>query len=228
MKLEIDKFFLRNDRLLETIPQHVKTLLEAGMVKGKVKKGRLLFREDSFSKGVYILRKGKIKIYRTSRDGREQILYIHTEGEMVGYRPLLYEGKHSVSATALEECTYNLIPRDHFMHVLNTSPELVRALLACVSHEFSVWVNNITVFAQQPVKSRVALGLLIFNRKFQIKGKHTEINLSRDDFAAYVGTVKETLVRVLKDLKEQEIVETQGRKIRILNHAALEEIADFF
>jgi CRP-like cAMP-binding protein len=228
MKLEIDKFFLKNDRLLDSLPAQVTAILEEGMTQVRAKKGRVIYREDSFSKGLYILKKGKVKIYRTTRSGSEQILYIYSAGEMIGFRPLLYDGKHPVSAAALEECSYYLIHREQFLTAVDQSPELARALLAQVSREFSVWVNLISVFAQQPVKSRVALGLLIFDRKYRIKGKPGEINLSRDDFAAFIGTAKETLVRVLKEFKEDRIVESHGRKIRVLKHAPLEDIASYY
>ncbi|HLG02713.1 MAG TPA: Crp/Fnr family transcriptional regulator [Bacteroidia bacterium] len=226
MRAELGKYFLNNKNFLEKLPEKISAIMQAGIVRFRVKKGRVLFQENSFPKGIYILKKGKVKIYSVNRDGREQIMYIYCPGDIFGYRPLLYEGTHPVSAAALEESTCDLIPREIFIELVEKSPELMRVMLRLVSSEFPVWVNKINVFAQQSVKSRVALGLLIVEKKYKVKGQPTEINLSRDDFAAYVGTVKETLVRMLKEFKEKGILETQGRKIRILKPGALEKIAE--
>lgn len=227
MTQSIRKFHLANAGVFEKLPLKERIELEAGMLRKKAKKGKLIYREGSFPKGVYILLKGKVKIFQTTGDGREQILYIYSAGDMMGYRPLISNESHPVSAVALEECTFQFIPKEKFLRLLANSHELARILLISLSREFSVWVNNITVFAQQPVKVRVAIGLLVLQEKFRVKGKIGEINLSRDDFAGYLGTVKETLVRVLQEFKKKGYVETQGRKIRILNQAALAEIADY-
>ncbi|HEU4718452.1 MAG TPA: Crp/Fnr family transcriptional regulator, partial [Bacteroidia bacterium] len=165
--------------------------------------------------------------FQVNRDGREQIVYIYSRGDIMGYRPLICGEPNPVSAMSLDETSYYFIPKEDFLRILFSSPEFTRALLISLSYEFSVWANNITVFARQPVKSRVALGLLILEKKFRREGAG-EINLSREDFASYVGTVKETLVRVLQEFKKKKIIVSSGRRIKVLKPAALEEIADFF
>ncbi len=226
MTLQLGKYYLRNDLLFHSLPPHSRKLLESGLEQKKIRKGRLLYREGSFPKGIYILRTGRLKVYQSNRDGREQILHIYTRDEIMGYRPVLCNETHPVSASALEDCTYWFIPKEYFLNVVNQSPEILRLLLTSLSHEFSVWVNKITVFTQQPVRHRVALALLVLNKHYQEKDHPAEINLSRDDFASYVGTVKETLVRVLQEFKKSGIVETKGRKIRLLKPERLEEIVN--
>lgn len=228
MGFELEKFYFANDRLFESIPIHDRLRLEEGIAKRKIKAGKVIYRENAAPKGVYILKKGKVKIYQTSQDGRKQIMYIYTKGEVFGYRPILCNEMHPVTAAALEECHYDFIPRDFFLECLRESNELSRLLLVSLSHEFSVWVNNISVFAQYPVRSRVALGLLVLREKYKVKGKGGEINLSRVDLASYVGTVKESVVRVLQDFKKQGFVETMGRKIRVLKPAELKTIVSFY
>jgi CRP-like cAMP-binding protein len=226
MTIQLGKYYLRNDLLFHALPTHSRKLLESGMEQRKIRKGRVLYREGSFPKGIYILRKGKLKVFQSSRDGREQILHIYTRDEIMGYRPVLCAETHPVSASALEDCTYWFIPHEYFLNVVEQSPEMLRLLLTSLSHEFSVWVNKISVFTQQPVRNRVALALLVLNKQYQEQDRPAEINLSRDDFASYVGTVKETLVRVLQEFKKNGIVETKGRKIRLLKPERLEEIVN--
>lgn len=228
MKFELNKFYFVNNKVLESIPSQERISLEKGVIKRKIRAGKTIYREGSLPKGVYILKKGKVKIFQTNQDGRRQIMYIYTQGEIFGYRPLLCNETHPVTAAALEDCSYDFIPGDFFMKFLSHSAELSQKLLVSLSHEFSVWVNNVSVFAQYPVKSRVALGLLVLREKYKVKGKGGEINLSRVDLASYVGSVKESVVRVLQEFKKEKYIETQGRKIRILKAEELKAIVNFY
>lgn len=191
------------------------------------KKGQLLFREKSYSKGAFIIRKGKIKIFQVNREGKEQIAYIYRSGEILGYRPLLCNEPHPVSARTLEECELIFIPGDSFMDSLNRSAALSNKLLNNLSHEYGVWVNRVTMMGQKNVKERLALSLLILHAKFQDKdGVTAPIDLSRADLANYVGTAIETLVRMLNQFKADRIISSKGRKITILNMNELERLAD--
>ncbi len=228
MGFEISKFYFANTNVFESISPADKAELDKSIIKRKIKAGKIIYREGTIPKGVYLLKKGKVKIYQANQDGRKQIMYIYTQGEIFGYRPLICSATHPVTASALEECSYDFIPAAFFMKFLSRSPALSQKLLISLSHEFSVWVNNISVFAQYPVKSRVALGLLVLREKYKVKGKGGEINLSRPDLASYVGSVKESVVRVLQEFKKHKYIETQGRKIRILKAEELKAIASFY
>ncbi len=81
------------------------------------------------------------------------------------------------------------------MEELNQSPTLCRSSPVNLACEFSVLINKLSVFAQQPVRSRVALALLVLNEKYEKPGKEhlpVAVNLSRDDLANYAGTTVET------------------------------------
>ena len=228
MGFQIEKFYFANTGLFEKLPLKDRLKLENGILRRKIKANKIIYREGAVPKGIYILKRGKVKIYQTNQDGRRQIMYIYTTGELFGFRPIICNEMHPVTAAALEECSYDFIPREYFLQCLKESFELCRLLLESLSHEFSVWVNNISVFAQFPVKSRIALGLLVLKEKYKTKGKDNEVNLSRTDLASYVGTVKESAVRVLQEFKKQKIVETNGRKIKILKPEELKAIASFY
>jgi CRP-like cAMP-binding protein len=228
MGFDLERFYFANNKVLENIPAADRLKLKQAIRKKKIKAGKVIYREGTIPKGIYILKKGKVKIYQSNPDGRKQIMYIYTQGEIFGYRPLLCGESHPVTATALEECSYDFIARDHFMDILSHSTELSQKLLISLSHEFSVWINNISVFARYPVKSRVALGLLVLKEKYKVGGKSGEIYLSRADLASYVGTVKESVVRALQEFKKQKLVETRGRMIKILKPEELKAIVNFY
>jgi len=149
----------------------------------------------------------------------------------MGYRPLLCNEPHPVTVATLEESIIQFIPAEIFLKAIEISAPLNKKFLINLSHEFNVWINKISVFAQQPVFERVALSLLILNETYKSKSRpmpHTVVDLSREDIANYVGTSKETLVRMLRILKDEKIIEANGRKITILNTKELERIAEFY
>lgn len=231
MAFKIEQYHFKTDSILDGLPAKELRLLKQDMQRVEIKKGEILFTAGSFSKGAYILRKGKVKIYKTNKDGKEQIVYIYRKGEVMGYRPLLCQETHPVSATALEDCIVSFIPKKYFLHVIDQSSVFSKRLLTNLAHEFSVWINRLTIFAQQPVKERLVLSLLILNEKYKKEGKEhlpVVINLSREDLANYVGTTIETLVRMLRHLKDEHIISTSGRKIIILKPEELEKMENLY
>jgi CRP-like cAMP-binding protein len=201
------------------------------MIERKYKKGQRIFVEGSIPTGIYYLKSGKIKKYKADRDGKEQIIYICNSGELFGYPALLSEGSYSDSAAALEDSIVAFIPKDDFLQVLSQSSILSNKLLKNLSHEFGVLVNSVATFAHRSVRERLALSLLILKEKYRVKGnesKPVEINLSREDLSNLVGTAVETLVRLLHDFKDEKLIETEGRKIRVLNIKQLVKIANLY
>ena len=230
MNLNISKYHFSTGTLFEGLSKEHSRLLRSGIQRIEKKKGEIIFKKGTSSKGIYILRKGKIKIYQVNQDGKSQILYIYKKGEFFGYKPLLCNETHPVTAAVLEDAIISFIPKNSFLGVLKISPQLSNQLLFNLSHEFTVWVNTATAFAQQTVKERFALTLLILNEKFKTGGsnKPVELNLSREDLASYVGTAIETLVRILREFKDKKILEVKGRKIKIINPEALVEMTELY
>lgn len=230
MNFNISKFHFTTGSLFEGLSKDHFHLLKSNMKRMEKKKGDVLFKKGTPSNGVYILRKGKVKIYQVNQYGKTQILYIYKKGEFFGYKPLLCNEAHPITAEVLEDAVISFIPKTVFLKVLKVSQQLSNKLLFNLSHEFSVWVNTTTVFAQQSVKERFALTLLILNEKFKNEKstEPVELNLSREDIANYVGTAIETLVRIIKEFKEKKILEVKGRKIKIVDPAKLIEMTEFY
>ncbi len=224
MEFNIEKYHLKSSSLFDNLTKEELLFVKGKLVRKEYLKGEVLFKEKSFSKGIYILRKGKIKIFQTNHDGKQSIVYIYKKGDFFGYRPLLAEEPNPVTAMALDNCVISFIAKDVFLNVLAKSPTLAKSLAVTLSKEFSVWINKMTIFSQYGVKERVALSLLILNqvyRRSEGETKSALITINRDDFSGFVGTAKETLVRMLRIFKDEKIIETRGTKIVILNPTAL-------
>lgn len=210
------------------LPAEDREYLEERMRQKSYRKNHSVFTEYSLPTGIFYLEQGKVKKYKVDSDGREQIIYIYTSGEFFGYSALLGEQSYGDTAVAIEDSVICYISKEDFEVILADSKVLSRLLLKSLSHEFSVLANLMAVFSQRTVRERIALSLLILQDKYK-ENQNSEmlISLSRSDLANMAGTVLETLARVLHDFKSEGIIETLGRKIKILDRDKLYHIARF-
>jgi CRP-like cAMP-binding protein len=227
VQFDIDKYYLRSQPLFDFFSEGETRAIRKKMIRKELGKGEYLFEEGSFAKGIYLLLKGKVKIFQVNRDGSESIVYIYTKGDFFGYRLLLVDQPLALSAMAIENTAISIIPAELFFQLLDQSALFTKKLLVHLSLEFSAWINKVTVFSHYGVRERVAMSLLILDRIYQRDDDHSGpslISIRRDDFAAYVGTAKETLVRMLRHFKDEKIISSKGTKISILKPEILLQI----
>jgi CRP-like cAMP-binding protein len=102
--------------------------------------------------------------------------------------------------------------------------------LKTLGHEFAVLVNNVSIFAQKPVRERLAITLIILREKYKAdtqNGQPIFIEVGREDIASMAGTARENVVRLLREFKDEQIIETKGRKILVTNIKKLVAISNF-
>ncbi len=185
------------------------------------KKNQSLFLEGSFPRGVFCINQGKIKVFKRGDEGKEQIIHIAKEGEMVGFRAMFSGDPYNVAAETLEESNICFIAKDDFLNMMDTNITLRNGIIKELSKELSDRASFITNMAQKSVRERLAFSLILLKTVYQPE----PINLSREDMANFVGTATETLIRLLKDFKEEGIIEVHTRKLTILNLDRLISIA---
>lgn len=222
MELNINKYLFNGTAFFDLLTPREKKYTLGVVVRKEYKKGQVLFKEGFYSKGVYILRKGKVKLYQTERNGKDNVVYIYKKGDYFGYRPLLCEEPHPATASAIDNVVVFFLPESVFLSLLKDSNTLARQLLVNLSHEFTVWINKLTLFTQYSVKERVALTLLILSADAAERGdKRPVISVNREDLAGFAATTKETLVRMLRIMKDNKIITTKGTKIQVLKRNEL-------
>ena len=225
----LEKWDFKSSSVLTNLPKAELDMLFTNTNEYIYAKGQLLFREGAHPMGIYFIGDGKVKKYKFDKEGREQIIYVANTGELVGYHALLAEERYPDSASTLEDSRIVFIPKENFLKVLNVSDVLSQRLLKTLSHEFSVFANSLALFAQRSVRERFAMQLLLMREKYKqnfIPGMEVEINMSREDLASLVGTVRENIVRILKEFKAEGILETKGRRIIIKDARRLLNIAN--
>jgi CRP/FNR family transcriptional regulator len=177
--------------------------------------------EGSYPRGVFCLNHGKVKVFARGDEGKEQIIHIAKPGEIIGFRAMLSGDPYRVSAETLEECAVCFIAKDEFFKMIDTNSEFRNEIIKGLSKELGERAVSITDMAQKSVRERMAASLL------QLQDIYGEdpINLSREDLANFVGTATETLIRFLKEFKEEGLIEIQTRKVFIVNSAKLHQLS---
>jgi CRP/FNR family transcriptional regulator len=185
------------------------------------KKNQSLFVEGSFPRGVFCINHGKVKIYALGDEGKEQIVHIAREGEVVGFRSMLSGEPYRLSASTLEDANICFVAKDDFLNMLDTNVTMRNSVLKELSKELGERAIFITNLAQKSVRERLAYSLLLLQ---DVYGEEP-ITLTREDLANFVGTATETLIRLLKDFKDENLIDVQTRKVFITNKEALLQLA---
>jgi CRP/FNR family transcriptional regulator len=197
------------------------------------KKGQRLIQEGTRPLGVYCIKSGKVKVFKLGQQGKEHITSILKEGDLVGYRAMLSDSLYHVSVEALEEVIACHIPREEFLKSFHSDKVLNNTLITELSTEVISLTNVITDIAQKPVRERTAATLVLLNSVYSSSNGDSnddlsEINLTRESLANMVGTATETLIRIIHDFKEEELITTNGRKINIQDLKALQRIGGIY
>ena len=184
-----------------------------------------LFVEGDAAAGLYVMIRGRVKVFKSSSKGREQTLMIMGAGEPVGEVAVLSGETYPASAETLERSEVLYVPRQVFLNMVAREPEVAMRLLAALSARLRSFATLIEDLSLREVGGRLAAYLLSLDMRGQAN-EVVELELSRTQLAATVGTVPETLSRAFQQLNRAGAVETHGRKIVIRDRGALQRMAE--
>jgi CRP-like cAMP-binding protein len=203
--------------------------LETNKRCSKLKKGQFVFNEGNNPLGIHCIQQGKVKMYKTNLDGKEQIMYFAQQGDFLGYRALIAEEPLAMTAEVMEDSVICFIPQEAFFEILNRNPDVTKKMMKSLCHELSVAGDKIQSMAQKSVRERLAETLLVLHDTFKMPGDNNDtiinITLPREDIANLVGTATETVIRLLSELRDEKLIEFEGKKIRLLNLGKLKKLA---
>lgn len=193
-------------------------------------KGHLLFREGNTPWGLYYICEGKLKLYKHGSEGKEQIIRIASSGDFVGYSVLLHNLKYNISATVLEDVTLTFVPKQTFLHILQKEPKVAQHFMHLLCQDVIEGQQRLLDQAYRPVRGRLAGALLTLDQVYEKENSDEEslITLSRQDLASLLGAAKETVIRLLSEFKEEEMITTNGHVIAVLNPQRLEQISHLY
>lgn len=194
------------------------------------KRGQNIFYEGAPPTGLFCIKTGKVKIHKIDALGKEQVVRLARDGDVIGYRALISGEQYSAFATTLEESTVCFIPKDVFFTLLEKNNKMSFQLMQVLSRDLKLAENFMSSLSQKPVRERMAEVLLVLKDFYGLKedGVTLDVALRREDIASMVGTATETVIRFLAEFRDEKMIDLDKRKIKILDHQALVNTARIF
>jgi len=187
-------------------------------------RAEIIFSEGDDGAGFYVVASGRVKVFKLSPEGKEQILHIFGPGEPFGEVPV-FAGQHfPANAEAMVESRLFFFPRASFVGLIGKNPGLALNMLAVLSRRLRVFASLIEDLSLKEVPGRLAAYLLYLSNK-ERGSRELELTITKAQLASLLGTIPETLSRILGRMSGQGLIESDGRKIRILDPEAMEDLA---
>lgn len=189
------------------------------------KKRHVLYSEGQKPKAVYYIISGKVKVFKTSEDGKELITNMFTTGDFFGYLPVLQEMNYRDNAEVLEDAELMLIPRDDFKNLVASDAQTAKEFIQLMTHNMLEKEEDLLNLAYNTLRKKVAYGVIRLAEKYK-RDNDTSIiiNLSREDTAQSIGIATESLIRTLADFKKEGLIDMQAGKIIVLNESKLRNL----
>lgn len=209
---------LNNEELFEI----VKTINHKEYIKGDV-----IFTEGNIANTLYFVNEGKIKLYKYTKDGKEQILHVLSEGDFFGELDLIKPSKYGFNAKAIVDSKICTLTKEEMKDIMMRNPEIGIKLLETVGERLAKVENLVQNLATNDVDSRMAYLITDLMEKYgEPTGNNISIKLplSREEMANYIGVTRETISRKLKKLEDENLIKIIGTKnIVILDEEGLRD-----
>ncbi|WP_295674333.1 cyclic nucleotide-binding domain-containing protein, partial [uncultured Mucilaginibacter sp.] len=206
----LDSLISKNDGLAE-----LKKIISERKTR-QFKKNQVIYYEGDRGNGLYLMLAGRVKTVKLAEDGRELMTGIFTADNYLGIQALLANEPYSDTATALEDTSVCLIPKDSLEKLLNLYPDVAKEFIKLLSNDIREKEEQLLQLAYNSVRKRLADSILRLHKQ---PGHDEEdgFKITREDLAAMAGMATETVSRTLSDFKDEGLIEKKGSTIRLLD-----------
>ncbi|MBA2455451.1 MAG: Crp/Fnr family transcriptional regulator [Nocardioidaceae bacterium] len=224
----MDNDVLRQAPLFSGLDDEAAMWLGSSMSQTRLARGEALFREGDSGDRLYVVTEGKIKLGRTSADGRENLLAILGPGQMFGELSLFDPGPRSATATAVTDATIRSLSHSELSRWLDSRPDVARGLLNQLASRLRRANDVVADLVFSDVPGRVAKALLDLSRRFGRSaddGIHVHHDLTQEELAQLVGASRETVNKALSDFVARGWLRLEPRSVVLLNVERLQHRA---
>jgi CRP/FNR family transcriptional regulator len=191
--------------------------------------GAILFVEGQLPRGAFVLCSGKVKLSTTSREGKVLVLKLVEPGEIMGLSAVISEEAYEVTAETIGPCLVNFVERDGLLKLIEHNGELGLRSAQAVSREFQSTYRDIHELVLSRSSSGKLARLLLswVNRRDTDAGHELRIQApaTHEEMAQRIGASRETVTRLLSELKKKDFIRLEGSTLVIKNRTALEAMA---
>jgi CRP-like cAMP-binding protein len=189
------------------------------------KKGDYIFREGNTMFGIHFIKNGGVKIVTPNLNGREQVVRLASDGNILGHR-VLGNDKYYFNAIALMDTNVCFVESNVFLDTCMNRPDFAYNLILFYALELRRTELRVKYHAQMNIREKVAEAFVYLNETFGTnpKTKTLNVELSRQEIADIAGTTPEQVTRQLSDFEDEKLISRKKREIQIINIKGLEKI----
>jgi CRP/FNR family transcriptional regulator, cyclic AMP receptor protein len=211
---------IRNAPLFAALDDEAAAALRASMTEVRLSRGDVLFSEGEPGERLYVVTTGKVKLGRTSVDGRDNLLAVLGPGEMFGELSLFDPGPRTATATAITATSLIGLGHEDLQPWLTGRPEVATHLLRALAQRLRRTNEALADLVFSDVPGRVAKALLDLGRRFGVQshdGIHVTHDLTQEELAQLVGASRETVNKALADFTQRGWLRHEARAVVILD-----------
>ena len=189
------------------------------------KKKQRIYSEGNHPHGLFFVRSGKVKTYKTNDNGKELVTDLFNAGDFLGYIALLRDSVYRDTAEALEETELAVIPKEDFMDLIHNNTAIAQKFIRMLAGNVAEKEDQLLGLAYNSLRKKVADAILLLQKKYGNNKNNTfQIDISRENLATIAGTATESLIRTLSDFRIEKLIELKDGVITISNQQKLENL----
>jgi CRP/FNR family transcriptional regulator len=186
--------------------------------------GQMIFFDNDPADGLYLVKKGKVKIFKMSDEGKEQVLHIFSRGEPFGEAAVFSDTGFPANAQTVSKSEIIYIPKNELLEIFRKDPSTAMNMLAVLSLRLKEFTRLIEDLTLKELPERLA-SYILNQEKAQGEKNRIILEFSKGQLSKILGTTQETLSRTLGKFSRAGLIEVDKREIIVLNKKLLSDIS---
>ena len=218
---------LKKIRLLDGLPAEDLAALASKITLHQVRRRRVIFLPGDPGVSVYLLNRGRVKISRVTRDGKELTLCYLDPGELFGELSLVDGGPREDMAEAMDSVVISEIPREAFMELLARSPDLGQRMTMLLCQRRRELERKVEDLVFKDVSAKLSELLLDLGRQHGVdhpSGVLLGVKITHQEMANLIGSTRETVSLTLSQFKRQRLIVSEGRRLILVDQQGLKAL----
>ncbi len=213
--------FLRSLPYFSTLNEADMGRIERAVIERPFDRGEVMFLEGDPCKGMYVVKSGMVRVFKSSPEGREQVIMVAKPGDTFNDIPVFDDGPNAASAAALEQSTVLIIPKEAVLSLISGCPQ-AGAIIGLFAKRLRRMTTLIGDLSFRSVLSRLAKVLLEVG--VSESGQSAPQRLTQEEMAAMVGTVRDVIGRGLRLLEKEGAIKLQRQRIVVVDRKKLDAL----
>lgn len=187
------------------------------------RKGKILYMPEDTSEVLFLLKEGRVQLYRISPDGKKLVIDTVGPGSIFGEMALIGQGMHNSFAEAIEDCVFYVMSREEVERLLLTKPKVAVRLFEDLGRRLKEAETRLEELAFRGIPARLASRLLQLADE---QGSDTITGLTHQDLGEQIGTYRETTTQTLNMFKGEGLIDIGRKRIVIVDREGLQRVAE--